>query len=152
MYMILEDSMFAHVFAHACVSCQVHFSQTFSSLHGPVHKTWIQLMLLRLLDCRTMASFEEYMLAEARFVTSSCAAVIHATNSVVRLWKYMVQRSDLTLTCLDCITHVKTAQVYFWTMTMIVTHGQALRSDAIAVSIQLFQIVQVSLSKFLVGV
>ena len=82
-----------------------------------------------------MASFEEDMLSEARFVTSSCAAVIHATNSVVRLWKYMVQRSDLSLTSLACITHVKTAQVYFWTMTMIVIHGQALRSDAIAVSI-----------------
>ena len=100
-----------------------------------------------------MASFEEVMLSEARFVTASRAAVIHATRySMVRLWKYMVQHSDLTLTCLACITHVKTAQVYFWTMTMIVIHGQALRSDAIAVSIKLFQLVQVSHSKFFVGV
>ena len=37
MHMIAEDSMFVHVFDHAYVFCQVHFSHTFSSRHGPAH-------------------------------------------------------------------------------------------------------------------
>ena len=58
------------MFARVCPCMRVLPGTLFasSSRHGPAHQTWIQLMLFRLLDCRTMASFEEDMLSEARFV------------------------------------------------------------------------------------